>query len=160
MLSAKQIAPGQSGQIEVTINTEGLTAVSKAVTVTSNDPKQPQIILVLTANLQLEFVFSERSINFGNVPKDKEVIKEISASVAVDSPIGLLSAESTDPDVTVRLAPVAGSNGKQYKLIATLKAGAKDGYHNGTITIKTSSHYLPEVKIPTQCTITPVAKGS
>jgi hypothetical protein len=154
LLSAKQIAPGQSGQIEVTIKTEGLAAVDKTVTVTSNDPRQPQIILVLTANLQPEFVFSERSIFFGNVTKDKEVIKEISASVVVDSPAELLSAESTDPSVTVRLTPVAGSNGKQYKLIATLKAGAKEGYHSGTIAIKTSSHYLPEVKIPTNYIIT------
>ena len=147
MLSAKQVPPGEVGKIEVSVKTEGQTALNKSVTVTTNDPSQPQITLNLTANVVPEFVLSERNIYFGSVPPGKEAVKEILVTIAPDRAVKLISAESTDANFAVRLEPVAGSNGKSVKLIAVQKADAKPGYHFGTVKVKTTSALRPELNI-------------
>jgi hypothetical protein len=150
LLSEKTIAPGKSGDIEVVVATKGLPAseLSKTVSVMSNDPRQRVAVLTLTAVVELEFVISESSIYFGNVPRGHEVIKEILVTIPPNKPFTLLEASSTDASVTVKLEPVAGSNGKQFKVIALQKADAAEGFHNGAIVIKTTSSAKPELQIP------------
>jgi hypothetical protein len=148
LLSAKQIAPGQTGEIEVSVHTENLTAINKTVAVTTNDPKNQQIVLSLTAIVEPEFVLSERAIFFGNVPKGKEAAKELVITVAEGKEAKPLSAETTDQSVSVKLEPMAGSGGRKFRLNVTQKSDAKDGYHYGVILVKTSSPLSPELKIP------------
>jgi hypothetical protein len=148
VLSAKKIAPGQSGQIEVSIKTENMSALNKTVTVTTNDPQQPQVVLTITAVVEPEFQLSERSIYFGNNPAGKEVTKELTVTIPPDKPGKLTSVESTDQTVTVKMEPVDGSNGKKTRVIATQRADAKEGYHFGLVVIKTSSATTPVLKVP------------
>ena len=158
------------------MKTEGITALSKSVTISTNDPRQPSIVLNVTAVAIPEFALSERSIYFGSVAKGKEVAKEIVITiqtekadyvppekVSLEAQIGrsdrtkevrLLGAESTDQNVAVKLEPVPDSNGKKVKLVAVQKANAKDGYHFGTIIIKTTSTLTPELRISVRGMIT------
>lgn len=154
MLSAKQIAPGGSGRIEVAVNTQGQTAIHKSVVVVTNDPKQPQISLSLTGIVIPEFGLSERFIYFGSTPPGKEVAKELLITIPPDRSVKVLSAESTDQYVTVKLEPVSGSGGKKTRLIATQKSDTKPGYHFGVVVIKTSSTLTPELKIPVRGNVT------
>ena len=153
MLSAKHVAPGQTGEIEVTVNTENQSVINKSVTVTTNDPKNQQIVLSLTASVEPEFTPSERAINFGSVPKGKEAAKELVITVAEGKDAKPLSVETTDENVSVRLEPPAGSNGKKFRVIVTQKSDAKDGYHYGIIVIKTSSRFNPELRISVRGTV-------
>ncbi len=148
MLSAKRIPPGESGQIEVTVITQESGALSKYVTVTTNDPRQPRLNLTVTAVVRPEFDLSERSIWFGSGPGGKEIVKEILITLPLDKPARIESVTTNDQNVTVRLEPVADSGGKKVKLIAVQKADAKSGYHFGVITVKTTSATTPELKIP------------
>ena len=150
MLSAKQVKPGQSGQIEVSVKTEPTgapSALAKSVTVKTNDPRQPQLTLLLQGSIVPEIELSERSIYFGNNPKGKEVVKEIMVTVAPDRPIKLIGAESTDQSVLVKLEQLPDADGKKYKLIAIQKADTKEGYHFGSVVIKTTSKLAPEIKV-------------
>lgn len=150
LTSAKRLKPGESGQIEVALKTEGFGGIDdlyKTVTVTTNDPRQKQVTLGLKASVEPEFVFSERSIYLGEVIKGQDVSKEITISVAPTRDVRLVGVETTDQNVLVKLEPVAGSKGKQFKLIARQKPDAKVGYHFGMITVKTSSIRAPELKI-------------
>jgi hypothetical protein len=155
LLSAKQIAPGQNGEIEISIKTEGQTALHKSVNVASNDPRQPQIQLEITAQVEPEFIISERSIYFGSVPRGKGAVKEVEITTPPGKQLKLLSADSTDPAVTVKLDPVANSGGKKYKVTATQKADAKDGYHFGMVTIKTTSPLTQVLNIPIRGMVIP-----
>ncbi len=157
MLSAKSIPPGQTGQIEAAVKTEGVTGrVTKTVTVKSNDPRQPELQLQLTAVIESEFNLSERSIFFGSVPKGKEVVKELYITIPPEKSVKILGAESTDQYVSVKLEPVAGANGKKLKIVAVQKADAKEGYHFGNLVIKTTSALTPEIKVPMRGMITAV----
>jgi hypothetical protein len=154
LLSAKQIAPGGSGRIEVAVNTQGQTAIHKSVVVVTNDPKQPQISLSLTGMVIPEFGLSERFIYFGSVPPGKEIVKELLITIPPEKSVKVLSAESTDQYVAVKLEPVPGSDGKKTKLVATQKSDTKPGYHFGTVVIKTSSPLTPELRIPVRGNVT------
>jgi hypothetical protein len=154
LLSAKQILPGQNGQIEVTVKTEASGPISKTVAVLSNDPRQPQIVLGITAVVQPEFELSDRMVFFGNVPRGQEASKEILITIPPDKNIKILNAESTDENFTARLEPVPDSNGKKVRLIVKLKPTAAEGYHPGTVVLKTSSARSPEVKITVRAIVT------
>ncbi len=156
MLSAKQVEPGQTGEIEVSVRTEELPAsvLNKTITVSSNDPQNRQIVLNLTATVQPEFVRSERTIFFGNVPSGKEETRSIAITIAADRAVKLTSVESTDSNFTARLDPADGSDGKKITLVCTMKSDAKEGYHFGMLVVRTSSAFTPEFKIPVRGTVT------
>ena len=158
VLSAKRIAPGQSGQIEVSIKTENMTALNKSVTVTTNDPKHPQVELTVTAVVEPEFQLSERSIYFGNNPPGKEITKELTVTIPPDKTGRITSVESTDKAVEVKIEFVTGSNGKKIRVIATQKADAKEGYHFGSVDIKTSSALTPVLKVPVRGMVSSAGK--
>ncbi len=148
MLSAKQTAPGQSGQIEVSVKTEGLTAVNKLVTVTTNDPKNRQVALTITASVQPEFILSDRTIYFGSVPQGTEQIRSLLITIPEGKSVKILGADSTDASFAAKVEPVPDSDGRKIKLIGVMKGSAATGYHFGMLVVKTSSTFTPELKIP------------
>jgi len=154
LLSAKQVAPGQSGELEVSVRTEGLTGINKIVNVTTNDPRQQIVGLTLLGQVEPEFALSDRNVYFGTNPRGKTVVKELTIVVHPQRPSKILSAQTDDPNVTVALAPIAGSNDKSYKLVATQKPDAKDGYHFGTVLLKTTSKQFPELRISVRGMVT------
>ncbi|PYV16824.1 MAG: hypothetical protein DMG07_07020 [Acidobacteria bacterium] len=155
MLSAKQIPPGQSGQIEVVMQIEAVTGkIEKTVSVVSNDPSTPMVVLNLIAVVEPEFNLSERMIDFGSTPQGKPVVKEIEIRVAQERSVKVLSAESTDAAVTVKFDPVDGPEGHVLKLVATQKADAAEGHHFGNLVVKTSSSHTPELRIPVRGMVT------
>ncbi len=159
-----RLAPGQSGQIEIKITTEGLAAQSrtpaetvsltKTVTISTNDPNQPQIVLTINGTVGPEIALSDPSIYFGSNPRGQEITKELLVEVAPERQVNLLSVASTDEHVTVKLEQVPGSNGKKYKVIAVQKADTGEGIHFGNIVIKTSSKLRPELKVTVRGIVT------
>ncbi len=147
-LANKQIQPGQSGQIEVSVDTAGLTGwIDKSVNIVTNDPRQPSVSLYVRADVQPEVSISSPSVYFENVPKGEEVTRELIITVATERSIKILSAESTDSSVTVKLQSVPDSEGKQVKLTATQRGDGKIGYRLEKIIIKTTSYLTPELSI-------------
>ncbi len=159
-----KVAPGQSGQIKVEIQTQGFAAqsknltevvpVSKTVIVRTNDSRQPQVVLTVNFNVAPEIVVSEPSIYFGSNPRGREVTRELTLEITPDRPVKLLSAVATDANVTVRLEPVAGSNDKKFRLIAVQKPTAAEGAHFGSIVIKTTSQLKPQVIVTVRGLVT------
>ncbi len=146
--SADKIPAGRSGQIEVSVDTAGMTgAIEESVSVATNDPRRPKVSLSVRADVQPEISLSSTSIYYERVPKGKEVTSEIIITVVAGGSIRILGAESSDKSVTVKLEPVPGSDGKRVKLIATHKGDGKIGYRLESIIVKTSSYLTPELSI-------------
>jgi len=121
--------------------------VEKAVTLTTNDPKHATVRLTIKATIEPEIAVSESVVFFDNVPAGKEARKEILLTVPESKRVKILSAESKDSKVAVKLEPVPGANGKKVKLIVIRKANVKPGYHFGQIVIKTDSRLSREFSI-------------
>jgi hypothetical protein len=144
LLSAKQIAPGKNGRLEIVIETGSMAgAIEKLVNVKTNDPENPVVGLSIKAVIELEINISEPTIFFGRAPQGKQITKEIEISFAPGKSLKILSARSEDAKVAVRIEPAL----PKYKLVAVQKADAKPGYHFGKIIIKTNSRYNPEIAI-------------
>jgi len=148
LLSAKKIAPGKIGQIEARIKTDSFSGpIEKRILVTTNDPRNANVTLSIKAIVEPEVDVSDSSIFFENIPAGKEATKEIMLTIPAAKPVRILSAVSKDPNVSVRLETLPASNGKKVKLVATRKAGAKPGYHFGSIVVKTDSRRTRELVI-------------
>ena len=148
MLSARKTLPGKNGRIEVGIKTAGMSGIlEKFVSVTTNDPGNPEARLTVKATVEPEIALSEYGIFFENAPRGREVRKEVILMMPTGKSIKILNAETNDPKVSVKLEPVPGSNGQKWKLSAIQKADAKPGYHFGEIVVRTSSRLTPKISI-------------
>ena len=155
LLSSEQVQPGKTAEVEVKVKTEGKTGrIENRVTVTTNDPRQAEITLKLSAVSEPEFSYSPRSLYFGKVPQGQEVTKELTVSITEGKGVKVLSVESTDENVTVKLKPDPVSSARKVTVVAVQKADTKEGYHFGSIVVKTSSKFTPELKIPVRGMVT------
>ena len=148
-LSHKQIQPGQSGRIEMSVDTAWLTGdIEETARIITNDPRRKSVIFSIKADVQPEISVSSPSIYFGDLPEGEQVVQEVMLTVMTEKPIEILSAESSEEDVIVKLEPVPGTGGNKVKLIATKKkGGGKTGYRSGSIIVKTTSTITPELSI-------------
>ena len=72
-LVKRKYAPGESGSIHVKYDpTNKVGPQNKHITVTTNDPKRPEVTLKLTANVEPAVLVEPRVVNFGSVNKDEE----------------------------------------------------------------------------------------
>ncbi len=76
--SAKEIAPGEFGQIEVIFKTAGYVGASRQRPFPSysNDPLNPTTELNLTGKVKLEIEINPSSVLFGDIPKHTQVTKQ------------------------------------------------------------------------------------
>ena len=121
--------------------------LEKFVSVTTNDPGNPEVRLTVKATVEPEIAVSEYGIFFENAPRGMEARREVILTIPAGKSIKILSAETNDPKVSVKLEPAPGSNGQKWKLIAIQKADAKPGYHFGEIVLRTSSRFTPKISI-------------
>ena len=147
-LSDKRILPGQSSRVEINVDTALLMgAIEETARITTNDPRRRTVFFSIKADVQPEISLSSPSIYFGDVPEGEQVAREVILTVMAEKTIEILSAESSEKSVVVKLEPLPGSGGKKVKLTATHKGDGKIGYRSGSITVKTTSTITPELLI-------------
>lgn len=67
-LTKREYAPGESGEIEVTYNPHGRRgAQTQRITINTNSPSTPQIVLEIHAFVRTNIAFEPQSVNFGDV---------------------------------------------------------------------------------------------
>lgn len=85
MVTAKEIQPGESGKIEVTVNTAGHQGkMSKSVSVISDDPDEGRLRLTVEGKVQALVGFGTRRVEFGHVLPGKRVTRVIPIESSVD----------------------------------------------------------------------------
>jgi hypothetical protein len=130
-LAKNDVAPGEKGEIVATFNIGDRTGVQqKTVTVETDDPKSPQMILTFKATiaqvleLQPSFVFWEAN----EAPKPKTIIAKAAKSAAVKK----VDVASASADFTAKVEP--GSTAGEFKIEISPKDTTKP--LNTTLTIK------------------------
>ncbi len=147
-LSDKQILPGESGRIEMSVDTTFLIgAIEESAHIITNDPRRRSVSFSIKADVQPEISLSSPSIYFENVLVGEQVTREIILTVLAEKSVKILGADASDERVVVNLAPVPESGGKRLRLIATYTGDGKIGYRSESITVKTTSTISPELSI-------------
>jgi hypothetical protein len=159
IVSASHIPPGESGVIEVKIDTKVIPVVlgdgmedepfAKTVTVTTNDPAHFQVVLQVSGKLVPDIaVRGEGVLDFGYVQHGTEIRKEVALKVMPGRNVHILGVTSTDEAVSVKTTESADTAKGEVHLIAIQRRDARPGSHYGNIVITTSSNLIPQLKIP------------
>ncbi|PYJ09635.1 MAG: hypothetical protein DMF06_09390 [Verrucomicrobia bacterium] len=126
-LQKNDVAPGEKGEIVATLKTGDRTGMQvKTVTVETDDPKEPQTILTLKANiaqfleLQPAFVFWTANED----PKPKTIVAKAGKGVTIKS----LEVTSSTPDFTTKVEP--GATAGEFKILVQPKETAHQSTAN------------------------------
>ena len=117
-LKKNDVAPGEKGEIVATLKTgDRVGQQVKTVTVETDDPKSPQTILTLKANivqlLELQPVFVSWTAN--EDPKPKTIVAKAGKGVTIKS----LEVTSSIPDFTTKVEP--GSAAGEFRIVVQPK---------------------------------------
>jgi hypothetical protein len=132
----------------------------KTLTIASNDPKQPQVQLVVTATVAGELKLSEREINFGEVEEGKAAEMSIRISQTDPKPIeinGITSRGATEfltfemIEVPVAERTTAGLPG--YLFIARVSAENVTGRYDTVAKIEIDTGRKLTINIPIKLAI-------
>ncbi|HYG62702.1 MAG TPA: DUF1573 domain-containing protein [Thermoanaerobaculia bacterium] len=166
----KTIAPGQTGKVNVVIDTATFSgAVAKGVTVLTNDPQTPEIELTVKAKLEPMISVKPgyaRYITVQKEPKQGVIVQTLWAPdgsdfdiVKVDSPYPFLTTTHREakPEERQAVEGVPADKGKQWRVEMTLSnETAPVGPLSDFVTVHTNHAKQKLVQIPISGFVRPV----
>lgn len=162
----REIPPGASGKVRAEVDTSSFSGpISKAVLVFSNDPVNPQVNLVVKADVR----------SFVEVmPRALILFKNLMSGEPATEKVTLVSADNTDFQVvgtdagggpyqiSYRELPeaerIAERKGSQWEVVITVPASAPEGMLNHKVLVKTTHPKAAEVPISVTGAVRPVVQ--
>ncbi|MGH9443425.1 MAG: DUF1573 domain-containing protein [Thermoanaerobaculia bacterium] len=149
----KVIKPGQSGKITAAVDTKNFNGpITKAVTVVSNDPENPQIALTIKAVVKPYVeVAPQEFVRFSTIRGDSAAADLVIFSSEKD--FHPTVADSSQPYLQAEISPIDEKSKlerpgtQQYRLHITLGPTAPLGVLNAPVRIKTGVAKQPELEI-------------
>jgi len=142
-ISSKVLEPGETSEIAADLSLKGRTgAQSKTMTVFSNDPQKPSLILTMKGNALSDIMMSPTSVNLGTTMQVGQVVtKEV--KITCRKPTTITSVVAANNLVTTELVTV--TPGTEYLLKVSNSSSIPPGRISDSITIN-----LDDEKNPTQ----------
>lgn len=135
------IAPGESGVLEVEFNSSGFRGKSvKYVYIESNDPvnQYTSVTLAATIREELEPAQGNTLVWFGDVPVGSKAEQSYALKNITTRPIGVKGITSTSKSVTVSPQKATVAPGESIRFTITV-APTQKGYLNESFSIETDS---------------------
>jgi len=163
------VLPGGSVDMEVQIDPRRIPGFKsrKTLTIFSNDPQNPALMIGVSASVDPEFAVEPETIEFGVVKKG-EKLPEINVRVRqlLDEPLELTNLTSfgaggstaVSPDLDLSLAKLpeeewAAPGMAEYEITATINENAALGGIDEFVQVETNVPRLPRIRIPVSATI-------
>jgi hypothetical protein len=142
----RELPPGGSSQLKVTFKSGNFNgAVSKTVTVNSNDPTQPAAVLHIRANVKPVFVFEPAMLNLGNIPRGQESVHDVTVRDAKGTPFEIKQLIVSHPDLKADVLPAEGGDGSVRRFRVALKTSGNPGPFFGNVSVRTDR---PDAPVP------------
>lgn len=143
------VPPGGEASIHARFDLRGRNGFQqKTITVESNDPETPNLILQLKGTALQTLHAEPSSLFFGRV--DPNAVRSRTFDIiSGKGPIQIVSYRTDNPGLV--LTPVAaepGSDGSQHRFELTLDPSLPEGNINGAAFVKTDLADQPEISIP------------
>lgn len=146
MVSAKEIPPGGETEVKATLSTKHRHGtLRKAVTVTSNDPKTPKLILTLKGEVVADIVVKPDYFFLGRLKKGERAEKTFSAVSSDPERIKILSVKIDHDRFTLQPSPDVETTGN-YTL--RFKGGRELGTINTAVDIRYRSDQERHTRVP------------
>ena len=137
VVKSKEIAPGGTGQIEVTFDTSARRGANrKSITINSNDPANPRTQLEVAVNVESLLAFEPFFVRLNPEFGEEQVREAWLVGKLIDQAKLSITEQNDDKEVSVELAEKTEGDKKVTGLRFKLK-GKKVGYGSGRVTIAT-----------------------
>jgi hypothetical protein len=136
-LEKKELSPGESTTMHVTLNVSHEGPVTKSVTITSNDPKNPNVPLYLKANVFSALTVSPTYLAFNELQVGKKATSKVVIKNTSDKSITLSDFSATNGLKLRASKPIVLKAGTETEIEAEITP-EKAGYFNSTVSIKTN----------------------
>ena len=141
----KVIAPGGTGKISLKVDTSRFKGpISKSANVTTNDPQQPTLHLVMNADVKTFVDILPRDVVSIRQYRGEEQKQELTIQSNEETAFKVNDVQVTGEGVKHEIAKV---DDKSYKLTVWVDKDAPIGNASGTIKLLTNSAKEPEVTV-------------
>jgi thiol-disulfide isomerase/thioredoxin len=133
-----ELAPGETGEFPFKLNTKKMNGrFTKSIAVTTNDPKNQNIQLLLAGEVQQYISMQPGIVQFGRVKADTVATQKVTFTNNTDEPLQLtLDPEQDFECFSARLEEIAP--GKQFELVVTAQPPYQTDINRVTLPIKTN----------------------
>lgn len=149
------VAPGGEASIRARLDLHGRNGFQqKTITVESNDPETPNLILQLKGNAVQVLRAEPSSLFFGPIGPNG-VRSRTFDIISGKGPVQIVGARTDNPGLV--LTPVAaepGADGTSHRFELAIDPAAPEGNINGSVFVKTDMADQPEISIPVAAFIT------
>lgn len=143
----RKVEPGKTGKIPVMLRTEKMnSAVQKNISVTTNVPGQPEIVLWLKGTIWAPIDIQPAYVNFASITEtDKPKTQQVKVVNKLDQPIDIKNVKSNNPMFRVDVKPI--TPGKEYELTVTALPPMPTGSQVAQITADTGNPKSPQINL-------------
>ena len=142
----KEVPPGGSGKISLTINTKGLKGKNlKAVVVNTNDLKLPTLRLQLALEIVAPIQVDPPSVQFDALQDDVKQQRVVIIVNNTDTPLELTDIKHEGAKLDTELKAL--KPGKEFELTVTAVPPFDSEYLDGVITLGTNLPKMPRLTI-------------
>ncbi len=149
LLSAKELAPGEWGELKTTFNSKGFQgSVTKTIVVYSNDPDQQKARFRLQGEVQKELLVSPRRLQFSAIKDKAPFAATINLRNDGTSNIFLSDLKTTSEELQAELSSSQLAPGESVQIAIRLAPDTDKSRFAGYVTLRTSSPRAPTLRIP------------
>jgi hypothetical protein len=143
------VPPGGEASIRARLDLHGRTGMQmKTITVNSNDPNTPSLVLQLKGTAVAALRAEPSSLFFGRV-EPGAVRSRTFAVISGRGPIQIVSSRTDNPGLILTpVAAEAGADGTSQRFELALDAALPEGNVSGNVFVKTDLADQPEIAIP------------
>ncbi len=146
-LKTKEIAPGASGEVEVSFDTKGRMGPNrKTITISSNDKQTPNANVEIKANIERLLVFTPMNVRLNvNHGEEQTMQAWLMGKQADSAKLAIKSIEGGE-DLKIELGEKKDGDKTVHGLVFTLK-GTKIVSGAGKVTVTTGVDAIPELEV-------------
>lgn len=154
LLSAKRIAPGDTGEIRTTFDSSNFRDnVTKTITLTSNAVDNPTLRFQLTGVVRQELALTPPRIGFGTLAPGGHAAETVVISNSSSEPVTLQSPRSTNPNLKAVLEKSRLEPGQQVNMTVIAQVPDDAKRLSGYIMIATSYTKVPTLRLSVSASV-------
>lgn len=154
LLSAKQIAPGDSGEIKTTFDSSNFrNAVHKTITMETNDPKHLSVKFQLKGLVKEELLMNPARIGFGKLAPGAQVEELVSIENFSNETIVLQQPQATNPSLQASLDRTTLEPGEKAQMTVVAQVPQDAKRLSGYVMIETSYAKVPKLRLSVSASV-------
>lgn len=154
LLSSKQIAPGDMGEIKTTFDSSNFrNTIHKTITMTTNDPESATVKFLIKGQVKEELALNPARVSFGKLAPGAQVEQLVAIKNSSKKTITLEQPRATNPDIQASLDRTILEPGEQAELKVTAQVPEDAKRLSGYVMILTNYEKVPKLRLSVSASV-------